>query len=173
MPHRHIGDVRPSVVQLNYACQTSTVEWFYDDIEVGAMELTDTLFADRAEMIAYSQANDPYPIHLDAVAARAAGFDDVIASFGFTVSIYMRLMHRLDIVSFTRGAFGGAVAWDVTFGVAVRPGDAIRMRHTVLEKRLTSSGARGLVTSRNELLTQRDDVAVSIDAKWLVAVATS
>lgn len=161
------------MVQLNYACQTSTVEWFYDDIEVGAMELTDTLFADRAEMIAYSHANDPYPIHLDAVAARAAGFDDVIASFGFTVSIYMRLMHRLDIVSFTRGAFGGAVAWDVTFGVAVRPGDAIRMRHTVLEKRLTSSGARGLVTSRNELLTQRDDVAVSIDAKWLVAVATS
>jgi len=145
------------------------MDWYYEDISIGSVELTDELAADRAEMVAYANANDPYPIHLDRAAAQAAGFDDVIASFGYTVSLYMRLMHRLDIVKFTSAAFGGAVGWDVSFGTAVLPGDALRMRQTVLDKRLTSSGNRGLVTSQNELLTQRDDVAVSIAAKWLVA----
>ena len=150
--------------------QALAMDWLYDDLPVGAVEETDAVVVDRAEMIAYAQANDPYPIHLDSEAARAAGFDDVIASFGYTVSLYMRLMHRLDMVRHTRAAFGGALAWDVTFGVAVRPGDAIYMRHTVVEKRLTSGRDRGIVTSRNELLSQRDDVAVVIDAKWLVRV---
>lgn len=146
------------------------MDWFYEDVPVGAVEETDTLIADRTDMITYAEVNDPFAIHLDSVAAEAAGFGDVIASFGYTVSLYMRLMHRLETIRSTQTAFGGAVGWDVTFGVAVVPDDAIRMRHTVLDKRLTSSGKRGLVTSRNELLTQRDDVAVSIDAKWLIRV---
>ena len=146
------------------------MDWFYEDVPVGAVEVSDVVVADRAEMVAYAEANDPYPIHLDPRAAGAAGFEDVIASFGYTVSIYMRLMHQLEIVRSTRLAFGGAVSWDVSFGVAVQPGDAIRMRHTVLDKRLTRRGDRGLVTSRNELLTQREDVAVTVDAKWLLGV---
>lgn len=146
------------------------MDWFYEDIPVGAVEETDTLIADRTDMITYAEVNDPFPIHLDSVAAEAAGFDDVIASFGYTVSLYMQLMHRLRSIRSTQTAFGGAVGWDVTFGVAVLPGDAIRMRHTLLDKRLTRSGERGLVTSHNELLTHREDVAVSIDAKWLIRV---
>ena len=143
---------------------------FYDDLEVGDVEETDPLAVDRTEMVAYAERNDPYPIHVDASAARAAGFDDLIASFGYTVSLSLRLAHRLEVVQSTHHAFAGAVSWNVTFGAPVRPGDAIRMRSTVLEKRLTSRGDRGLVTSRNELVSQRDDVVVSIDAKWLVGV---
>jgi hypothetical protein len=42
------------------------------------------------------------------------------------------------------------------------------MRHTIIDKRLTRDGARGLITSRNELLNQRDEIPVSIDVKWLL-----
>ena len=143
----------------------------YDDIGVGDVEVTEPLVADRAEMIAYARSNDPYSIHTDPDGARAAGFDGVIASFGYTVSLYLRLTHRLEVVRSSGASFSGAVNWHVTFGAAVEAGDAIRMRHTVLEKRITSTGDRGLITSRNELLNQRDEIPVSIDAKWLIALS--
>ncbi len=143
---------------------------YFDDIEVGYTEESEPLEADRAEMIAYAQANDPYPIHTDADVARRSPFGDVIASFGYTVSLYMRLMHRLDLIRATEPGFLGAVGWEVTFGGPVRPGDQIRMRHTIVDKRLTSRGDRGLITSRNELLSQRDDIPVSIDARWLLMI---
>jgi hypothetical protein len=47
------------------------------------------------------------------------------------------------------------------------------MRHTIVDKRLTSRGDRGLVTSRNELLNQRNGIPVSIDARWLLATRSA
>lgn len=142
---------------------------YFEDIEVGYTEESEPLEADRADMIVYAQANDPYPIHTDPEVARQSPYGDVIASFGYTVSLYMRLMHRLDLIRSTQRGFLGAVGWEVTFGAPVRPGDQIRMRHSIVDKRLTSRGDRGLITSRNELVNQRDDVPVSIDARWLLA----
>jgi acyl dehydratase len=144
----------------------------FEDVEVGYTEISDSIEADRAEMIAYARTNDPYPIHVDVDVARQSPFGDVIASFGYTVSLYMRLMHRLELIGATEEGFLGAVGWEVTFGGPVRPGDLIRMRHTILDKRLTSRGDRGLVTSRNELLNQSDEIPVSIDARWLLSTGT-
>jgi acyl dehydratase len=146
---------------------------YFDDIEVGYVEESEPIEADRSEMMAYAQANDPYPIHTDPDIARRSPFGDVIASFGYTVSLYMRLMHRLGLIRSTEAGFLGAVSWEVTFGGPVRPGDQIRMRHTIVDKRLTSRGDRGLITSRNELLNQRDGIPVSIDARWLLATRST
>jgi acyl dehydratase len=142
---------------------------YFEDIEIGDVEETAPLPADRDEMIAYAGANDPFPIHLDPAVAAAMGFGDVIASFGYTISLYLRLVHKLDTIRSAQAGFVGVLSWEVTFGAAVRPGDDLRMRHTVVDKRLTSRGDRGLITSRNELLNQRDEIPVSIDAMWLLA----
>lgn len=147
------------------------MDLYFEDVELGYIEESEPLEADRSEMIAYAQANDPYPIHTDPEVARRSPFGDVIASFGYTVSLYMRLMHRLDLIRSTEAGFLGAVGWEVTFGGPVRPGDQIRMRHTIVDKRLTSRGDRGLITSRNELLNEHGDIPVSIDARWLLATS--
>jgi acyl dehydratase len=146
---------------------------YFENLPVGHVEESEPLETDRVEMIAYARANDPYPIHTDPDVARQTPFGDVIASFGYTVSLYMRLMHRLDLIHSTQAGSLGAVGWEVTFGGPVRPGDQIRMRHTIVDKRLTSRGDRGLITSRNELINQADEIPVSIDAKWLLAVNPS
>jgi acyl dehydratase len=144
------------------------MDLYFEDIEIGDVEETAPLRADRDEMIAYAKANDPFPIHLDPAAAAAMGFPDVIASFGYTISLYLQLLHKLDTIRSAQAGFVGALGWEVTFGAAVRPGDELRMRHTIIDKRLTRDGARGLITSRNELLNQRDEIPVSIDVKWLL-----
>jgi acyl dehydratase len=141
----------------------------FEDIEIGDVEESGPLRADRDEMIAYAEANDPFPIHLDRAAATAMGFGDVIASFGYTISLYLQLMHKLDTLRAARAGFVGALGWEVTFGAAVRPGDDLRMRQTIVDKRLTSCGDRALITSRNELLNQCDEIPVSIVVKWLLA----
>lgn len=41
-------------------------------------------------MIAQSRANDPDPIHVDVDVARESPFQDVSASFGYTVSLLVR-----------------------------------------------------------------------------------
>lgn len=142
---------------------------FFEDLEVGFIEISDSIEANRDDMVAYARTNDPYPIHVDHEVARRTPFGDVIASFGYTVSLYMQLMHRLPLVRATQTGFLGAVSWEVTFGGPIRPGDQIRLRQTIVDKRLTSRRSRGLVTSRNELLNQHDEIPVSIDARWLLA----
>lgn len=120
--------------------------------------------------IEYADANDPFPIHTDPAVAEQTQFGDVTASFGYTVSLYMRLMHRLELVRSTQAGFLGAVGWDFTFGGPVRPGNQIRVRQTILEKRATSRGGRGLVTSRNELINQHDEIPVSIEGEVAACV---
>jgi acyl dehydratase len=142
---------------------------FFEDLKVGYVEVSEPIAADRDGMVDYALNHDPYPIHVDPEMARRTPFGDVIASFGYTVSLYMQLMHRLPLVRATEPAFLGAVGWEVTFGGPVRPGDQIRMRQTIIDKRRSSRDGRGLVTSRNELLNQHDEIPVSIDARWLLA----
>ena len=146
-----------------------SVDLYFEDVEVGYTEESEPLEADRSEMIVYAHANDPYPIHTDPEVARQSPFGDAIASFGYTVSLYMRLMHRRDLIRSTERGFLGAVGSEVTFGGPVRPGDQIRMRHTIVDKRPASRGDRGLITSRHELVNQHDDIPVSIDGRWLLA----
>lgn len=115
---------------------------YFENLPVGHVEESEPLETDRVEMIAYARANDPYPIHTDPDVARQTPFGDVIASFGYTVSLYMRLMHRLDLIHSTQAGSLGAVGWEVTFGGPVRPGD-----QTVCDTRSSTSGSRVAATA--------------------------
>jgi acyl dehydratase len=55
------------------------------------------------------------------------------------------------------------VGWNVKFRSAVRPGDRLRARMTIADKRATSKPARGLVITSNEVLDSNDDVKVIIE----------
>jgi acyl dehydratase len=59
--------------------------------------------------------------------------------------------------------------WRVTFRGAVRPGDRLHVRGTITSKRLASSGNRGVVTSRNDVVNQHDESPITIDVVWLIA----
>ena len=141
---------------------------YFETIEVGDVEEGEAVAVDRREMIAYAQANDPWPIHVDEVAGASSPFGDVIASFGYVVSLFFRALHKQEMNQRAQASFLGAVEWRVQFRGAVRGDDQLRVRQTVVDKRLTSKGDRGVVTTQNELLNQDDVPVVVIDSVFLV-----
>ena len=136
--------------------------WF-DDVEVGYVEESESVRVDREEMIAYAAANDPWPIHTDVSGASETPFGDVIASFGYVVSLLFRCNHKLRFTQAMQPSFLGALEWRVQFRKAVLGGDRLRHRITITSKRLTSKGDRGVVTSQHELLNQDGESVVVIE----------
>jgi acyl dehydratase len=143
--------------------------WF-EDMEVGYRETSAEFVADRDEMIAYAKENDPWPIHTDPVAAAEAGFGDVIASFGYTVSLFLRAAHAFEINKrVAPDAFLSALGWSVAFKGPVRAGDRLHVDLTIQETRLTSRGDRGIEVDHFEIINQDGAPVVAIDVTSLVA----
>ena len=97
----------------------------------------------------------------------------LVASFGYTVSLYFRMIHDMELYRATESTFLGGLEWRITFRGPIRPGDRHRVRATIASKRLASSGNRGVVTSRNDVLNQHDEVPITIDVVWLIATRQS
>ena len=96
-----------------------------------------------------------------------------VASFGYTVSLYFRMIHDTELLRATESTFLGGLEWRVTFRGPIRPDDRLHVRQTMASKRLASSGNRGVVTSRNDVLNQHDEVPTTIDVVWLIATRQS
>ena len=56
------------------------------------------------------------------------------------------------------------------FHVPVRPGDTLRLRMTVTERRETRDPSRGVVSVANEMINQRDEVVLGFRTSVLMAV---
>lgn len=143
---------------------------YFDDIEIGRTEESAEIAVDRDEMVDYAMRNDPFPIHVDEQSADATIHGGLIASFGYVVSLFFRLIHTMEGNEIDDEAFLGALEWKVAFRKAVRPGDRLRVRAEVTSKRLTSKGDRGVVTARHDVLNQDGDPVVVIDVVSLVLV---
>ena len=136
---------------------------YFDDIEIGYVEESESVLVDRAEMVAYAARNDPWPIHVDAEAASTTPFGDVIASFGYLVSLLFRSSHTLRYTQAIQPSFLGALECRVQFRKAVLGGDRLRDRLTIMSKRLTSKGDRCVVTVQHELVNQDGESVVVIE----------
>jgi len=140
---------------------------YFEDFPVGFTEESPEFEASREEMVAYARANDPWPIHVDHGFAAASPFGDVIASFGYVVSLFFRAMHALPVNQSASGeGFIAAVGWQVEFRNAVRPGERLRVRMQIKEKRPSSKPGRGVIVTHNEVLTS-EDVKVAIEVTSL------
>jgi acyl dehydratase len=136
---------------------------YFDDIEIGYVEESDWVLVDRDEMLAYASRNDPWPIHVDVEGATASPFGDVVASFGYVVSLLLRANHKLHSTRASQPSFLGALEWRVQFRKAVFGGDQLRDRITFTSKRLASKGDRGVVTSQHELINQDGEAVVVVE----------
>jgi acyl dehydratase len=146
---------------------------YFEDLVEGYVEESPEMTADREDMVAYAERNDPFPIHVDEQFAATTPFGGLVASFGYTVSLYFRMMHDMELLRATESTFLGALEWRVTFRSAIRPGDRLHLRGTISSKRLASRGDRGVVTSRNDVLNQHDELPITIDVVWLIATRQS
>jgi len=142
-----------------------TQKHFFEDLDIGSKLIGDECVVDREEMLEYARRNDPSPFHVDEDAAQQSIYGGLIASAGYTVTLW----YRSGIPVLGSVAFLGGFDWKIRLPAPVRENDKLRLEVTIVEKKASSKPGRGYVTTNQEILNQ-DNVAVFVcEVVWIVA----
>jgi acyl dehydratase len=91
------------------------------------------------------------PLHLDAAAARAAGFRDVLVNGLYTFSLAV----GRSVEDTTAGTLVANLGYEeVQHPAPVHPGDTLSFSTRVLDKRTSSKPGRGIVTLQHTVVNQ-------------------
>jgi acyl dehydratase len=100
---------------------------YFEDYLLGTTYECGSVSIDQASIVAFAKEFDPQPFHVDPAAAAAGPYGGLIASGWHTAALVMRLLVE-------------------NYLAAVRPGDTLRVRATVVESRRSlSKPDRGIV----------------------------
>jgi acyl dehydratase len=133
----------------------------YEDFFEGMVITHGPRVVTREEIIAFAAEFDPQPMHLDEEAAKKTMLGGLSASGWHTCALMMRLV--ADAVVLNSSSMGAPGIEEVKWLKPVRPGDALSLRMTILDKReLRSRADAGLVRYRVELLNQRGEVVLEL-----------
>ncbi|VFR31968.1 FIG00820637:: Acyl dehydratase [plant metagenome] len=131
---------------------------YYDQWSVGdtlAHDLRRTV-TETDNLLFSTMTHNPQPLHLDAEAARASEFGQILVNGTFTFA----LMVGLSVGDTTLGTLVANLGYDsVVMPKPVFIGDTLRAETEVVELRDSKSRPNaGLVTFKHQLLNQRDEV---------------
>ena len=137
---------------------------YWEDFKVGeTVEMGSHCFT-AEDIIAFARQFDPQPFHIDAEAARASFYGELIASGWHTCAIAMRLMCE-NYVNRTR-SMGSPGVDNIRWLAPVKAGDTLRYRRTVREARASRSRPdAGLLRTQWEAVNQ-DGVRVLSMEGW-------
>ena len=131
---------------------------FWEDIVVGRTIVT------REEIVAFAQAFDPQPFHLDDEAAKASIVGRLCASGWHSCAMMMRMV--ADGFLNTAASLGSPGMDEVKWIKPVFPGDTLSGRYTCHAKRVLSSRPHvGLCQMLFEMLNQDNNVVMT----WSIA----
>jgi acyl dehydratase len=108
----------------------------------------------EAEIIEFASRYDPQWFHTDPARARASRWKGLISSGWMTCSIAMELAVKNVLAD--SESIGSPGVEQLKWPNPVRPGDELHLRIEVLEKRVSRSGAVGVVRWRWLLTTQAE-----------------
>ena len=138
-----------------------TEDRYFEDYIPGAVIECGEVRVDEAEIIEFARRFDPQQMHLDPVTAARGQFGGLIASGWHTAAMMMRLFADNFLSKVASLASPGID--ELRWLQPVRPGDALRIRVSVLEAVPSRSRPdRGLVRTFVEVLNQRDEVVMSL-----------
>lgn len=137
----------------------------FEDLEEGTVFQGDECFADPEEMLQYALKNDPSPFHVDEEAAKSSPYGGLIASGGYTVTLW----YRSQIPILAKLAFLGGSEWHIKLPLPVRPGDTLRTEITLVGKRPSSKPGRGYVPTMQRLVNQSGQAVFTCKLAWIVA----
>lgn len=134
-----------------------TIKYYWEDLTEGWQFESPTRSLTSQQIISFAREYDPQVYHTDEEAARATPFGGLIASGWQTAAVGMRLM--CDGYLLETSCVGSPGLEELRWLKPVRPGDALRLRSTVLEQSPSQTQpGRGTVKWRWELLNQKDEV---------------
>ena len=120
----------------------------------------------REEILEFGRRFDPQPLHTDEEAAAAGPFGGLIAPGCLTFAIRNALYNQLPVRPVLVAGLG---LERLDLSQPVRPGDVLSIRVEVEETRRSKSRPdTGIVTTRQSVLNQSDEVVLSMVAKMIV-----
>lgn len=140
----------------------------FEDLVEGAVFWGEEVVADADAMLDYAKKYDPWPFHVDAEAAKQTPFGGLVASAGYTFSLWCRSVHTIIRTTDVEWAFLGGYDLRVKLLHPVRPGDRLRLKVSIGQKRLSSKGGRGHVDSEHVLIRQDGAPVFSVEFSFLI-----
>lgn len=131
---------------------------FFEEWQVGdtiAHDLHRTV-TETDNLLFSTMTHNPQPLHLDAEAAKASEFGQILVNGTYTFS----LMVGISVADTTLGTLVANLGYDkLVHPKPVFIGDTMRATTEVIDKRESKSRpGSGIVTFRHQLLNQRDEV---------------
>lgn len=143
---------------------------YYEDIEVGAVRKFGNKAVTREEVIAFATEFDPQPFHLDDEAAARTHFGRLSASGWHTGAMAMRMMVE-NMKEHEQAGLGSPGIEDLRWLKPVYPGDTLRCKTEVLEKRRSQSRPdMGLFKSQLSVFNQHDEPVMTMRSTGLIRV---
>jgi acyl dehydratase len=139
---------------------TSINDRYFEDYIEGDIHRFGSITVEADEVISFGTRFDPQPFHVDPDAAKLTRFGGLIASGWHTGAMSMRLFadHYLTRVASLASPGLDELRWVR----AVRPGDTLSMRVTVLKAVPSKSKPdRGAVTSLIEVFNQANEAVMT------------
>jgi acyl dehydratase len=110
---------------------------FWEDFDVGQVNEYGRQLVSSEEIKAFAAEFDPQPMHLDEEAARATLVGGLCASGWHTCAIMMRMV--ADGFVLNSSSMGAPGVEEIRWLAPVRPGDTLRVRVAVLDKKASQS----------------------------------
>ena len=133
------------------------IKYYWEDFVPGWQYESPPHVMTEREMVGFAREYDTQVYHTDPEGAKATSFGGLIASGWQTCSIGMRLM--CDGYLLETSCMGSPGLDELRWFKPVRPGDALRLRSTVVEQTPSAKNpTRGTVKFTWEVLNQADEV---------------
>ena len=138
---------------------------YLEDLTPGRVfDMAGEVTVSEAEIVAFAQAFDPQPFHLDAKAAKSSIFGGLAASGWHTAALTMRLLVQNLPVG---GGIVGVQA-ELQWPAPTRPGDTLRVRSEVIEARASQSKPEQGIAKLRTTTTNQRGVAVQVFTATMV-----
>ena len=144
--------------------------WF-EEFSVGDVIETRGVTVTESQIIDFALMFDPQAFHIDGVAAADGPFGGLIASGFQTLGLTFRLLLATGVLDGT--SLGSGAMDEVRWLRPVRPGDTLRVRVEVVEKRPSRRGDRGIVRCAYTTSNQHGEPVLTCAIDQIIATRPS
>jgi len=135
---------------------------YFEDLPVGTVLEHPGRALSGEEIIAFAREFDPEPFHVDREAAEASHFGGLVASGAHTFALWRRLNWETQV---RHGwvTLAGAGFDRMRLARPLRPGERVRLRTEVVDKRPSRTRPdRGVIKTRETLFVGSDDAVMTL-----------
>lgn len=138
--------------------------WYFEDWEDGYELWTASRTITEADIAAFAGVSGDFnPLHTNEVFAATTPMKTRIAHGMLGVAVATGLANQTRTMEGTTLAL---ISQTLNYKAPIFPGDTVTLRLTVMEKKLSSKGGRGVITMAMDLFNQRDEVVTN--GQWVL-----